>query len=264
MAITMKFLPRRTADVLDYGTQMHAVIAAGGFVPASIGLTANDVAELGTLVAGAQADADALNAINLERQAKTRALSGPGGTMEQLVVKIRAIAAAARVSGGSAQAIAAIGVARKTAGQTPISLNGVSPEFSLGSIQPGIINVRFRVSGSARPRARANNSIGAQIALVDGTAAPEDGEADAAPNVFVSRSPAGLDSSAMPKLCGCMRGGSASAAKPGRGRCRWRWRCCDGTRPGSNDDGQAGAGSVNWRSAGPNRCAWNHYWKAGL
>jgi len=58
----MKFLPVRKADVLTYATQVHDVLTAAGFVPASLGLTAADVTELGAAVTAAQTAHDGVNA----------------------------------------------------------------------------------------------------------------------------------------------------------------------------------------------------------
>jgi hypothetical protein len=198
MAATMKFIPQRKSEVLTYGNQVHATLTAPGFVPASFGLTAADVTDLGTRLTATQAAHDGVNTAKLEKQAKTQALSAPGGAHDQLVAKLRDIASAARVSNASDEAIATIGVSRKNPSPSPKLLPAEPPEFTLSSLKPGIINVRFRVPGSAKPRARDENAIGVTVAVVDGAVAPADGEADAAPNIFVSRSPASLDSTNMP------------------------------------------------------------------
>jgi hypothetical protein len=198
MATSMKFIPTKKSEVLTYATQVHNVLSATGFVPTSLGLTAADVTELGTILTAAQAAHDAVNAAKLEKQAKTQALSAPGGAHDQLVAKLRAIATAARVSDASDEAVATIGVSRKSPSPSPKSLPASAPAFTLVSVSPGIINVRFRVEGSAKPRARDTNAIGVQVAVVNGATAPVDDEADAAPDLFVPRSPASLDSTNMP------------------------------------------------------------------
>ena len=63
---------------------------------------------------------------------------------------------------------------------------------------PGFIRLRAREMGSASPRARAANANGLQIAIVDGTAAIADGEADKVPIRYVSHSPFELGSAEMP------------------------------------------------------------------
>jgi hypothetical protein len=194
----MKFIPQRKSEVLTYGNQVHATLTATGFVPASFGLTAADVTDLGTCLTTTQAAHDAVNAANLEKVSKTQALSAPGGAHDQLVAKLRDIASAARVSAASDEAIATIGVSRKDPSPSPRLLPATPPEFTLTSMKPGIVNLRFRVAGSAKPRARDASAIGVMVAVVNGAVAPVDGEADAAPSIFVSRSPASLDSTNMP------------------------------------------------------------------
>ncbi|HKW28849.1 MAG TPA: hypothetical protein VJT54_05905 [Verrucomicrobiae bacterium] len=198
MANGMKFLPARKADVLTYATQVHDALTTQGFNPTSVGLTAGDVTELGTLLTADKASFDAANAAKLDKQAKTQAMNAPGATHAQLVAKLRNMANAARVSNASDDAIAAIGISRRDPSPTPKTAPQVPPEFSVDSVVPGIINVRFRASGSAQPRAREANAIGVQIAVVNGAAAPAAGEPDSAPNQFVSRSPASLNSTTMP------------------------------------------------------------------
>jgi hypothetical protein len=198
MQTTMKFLPVRKADVLAYATQVHEVLAATGFVPASLGLTAADVTELGTLVTAAQTAHDEVNATRLQVKAKTQALSAPDGALELLKAKLRDIANAARVSSASDNAVAAIGVNRRDPSPTPKNPPADPPEFSVESVAPGVINIRFRTAGSARPRARAENTSGVQIAVVNGANPAADGEADTVPPLIVTRSPATLDSKTMP------------------------------------------------------------------
>jgi len=163
-----------------------------------VGLTAADVTELGTLLTADQASFDAANAAKLDHQAATQAMNAPGATHDQLMAKLRDIGNAVRVSNASDDAIAAIGISRRQPSPTPKRAPAVAPEFSVESVAPGVINVRFRAAGSAQPRAREANAIGVQIAVVNGAAAPTATEPDAAPNQFVSRSPVGLDSTKMP------------------------------------------------------------------
>ena len=184
--------------MLIYAGQVNTVLTAVGFVPASLGLTTADVTELGACLNTAQAAADAVNAAKLEKQAKTQAYSAPGGAHDQLVGKLRSIGNAARVSNATDEAVAAIGVSRKDPTPTPKVLPAAPPEFTLTSLKPGIINLRFRVPGSAKPRARDKSSIGVMVAVVDGAEAPVDGEAGNAPTIFISRSPASLNSTGMP------------------------------------------------------------------
>jgi hypothetical protein len=65
-------------------------------------------------------------------------------------------------------------------------------------VAPGIVNFRFRTAGSARPRARAENTNGIQLAVVDASKPTVDGEADLVPTLHITRSPATVDSTDMP------------------------------------------------------------------
>ena len=194
----MKFLPTRKADVLTYAKQVHDALTTTGFNPTSVGLTAADVTALGTLLTADQASFDAANAAKLDKQAATQAMNAPGATHAQLIAKLRDIGNAARVSDATDEAIAAIGVNRRQPSPTPKRAPAVAPEFVVESVAPGVINVRFRAAGSAQPRAREANAIGVQIAAVNGAAAPVANEPENAPNQFISRSPAALDSTIMP------------------------------------------------------------------
>ncbi len=198
MANEIKFIPRRKAEQIAYAQQMHDVLSGTGFVPTSINITAEDVTELGTLLEADQGNHTAINNAAATKKAKTQDMSGPGGSHEQLMNKVRIIANAARVSNASDGVLASIGVTRRSPGSTPKTVPQEPPEFTLVNVKPGVINIRFREEGSAQPRARAATTNGIQIAMVTGTAAPVNGEADSAPNQFVSRSPASLDSTNMP------------------------------------------------------------------
>jgi hypothetical protein len=198
MANETNFLPRRQGDVLAYGTHVHGMISADGYDPAQLDLTPGDVADLGSLVAADQAAHDETNALLLAARARRKTRIGPGGTHRQLVAMLRSLANTARASTATSGALAAIGVSRKNAKPSPRNVPQESLEFSVAGVTPGFINIRFRVTGSARPRARAANAIGVQIAVVDGTSPEVDNEAETARNVFVARSPAGLNSTKMP------------------------------------------------------------------
>lgn len=195
----IKFLPTKKADQISYAVQMHDVVSATGFVPTSINITPGDVTLLGTLLDADKGNHTAINNAASIKKQKTQDMSGPGGSHEQLMNHVRTIANAARVSTASDGVLASMGITRRSPGSTPKTVPQEPPEFTLASLKPGIINIRFREEGSAQPRARAATTTGVQIAVVDGTVAPADGEADAAPNQFVPRSPASLDSTNMPK-----------------------------------------------------------------
>jgi hypothetical protein len=198
MANEIKFLPRRQGDVLKYGAHVHGTVTASGYDPARIGLTPADVAELGALVAADQSAHNEVNALLLRVKAMRKTMSGPNGTHRQLVVRLRALASTARNSSATNGDLAAIGVSRKSTKPSPRNVPQEAPEFSVAGVTPGRINIRFRVMGSAAPRARAANAIGVQIAVVDGTRLEADNEAETALNLFVPRSPANLDSAKMP------------------------------------------------------------------
>jgi hypothetical protein len=193
-----KTIPKRQRDVLEYGDLVLGMFTAEGSDPALFGLTDADVAELGNLVAADRAALDEVNAHMLAARSKTKKLSGPKGTHRKLVAKLRAIARTARESKAPAGKLAAINIRRKNYHPASVTAPMDAPEFSIGGVWPGIINVRFRVTGSARPRARAAQTMGVQIAIVDATKPVADGEVDAAPSVFLSRNPGRLDSTKLP------------------------------------------------------------------
>jgi len=193
----MKFLPTRKADMLTYATQVHDVLTAQGFNPTTIGLAAADVTELGTLLTAAQTAHDAANAAKLDKQAKTQALRAPNGPHALLQVKLRDIANAARVSDAADETIAAIGVSRRDPSPTRKNPPTDPPEFIVDSVAPGVINVRFRTLGSAQPRARAENTNGVQVAVINGANPAVDNEADNVPTLLLTRSPARIDSTKM-------------------------------------------------------------------
>jgi hypothetical protein len=198
MAVSLTFLPAKLADILNYATQVHDLISGEGFTIADVGLESGDVTALGTKLTAAQSAFDAVNAAKADGMSKTEALSGPGAAMDQLVSLLRSLANKSRASVATDDALASIGVSRKSASPTPVAAPVVAPEFTLESVKPNIVNVRFREAGSASPRARLATASGVQIAIVNGASAPVDGEADSAPNVFASRNPAAINSSSWP------------------------------------------------------------------
>jgi hypothetical protein len=194
----IKFLPTKKAEQIAYAQQMHDVVSATGFTPDTIGITAADVTELKALLTADQGNHTAINNATAIKKSKTQDMCGPDGSHDQLMGKVRDIANAARISNASDGVLATLGITRRAPSPTPKPVPQVQPEFTLVGVKPGVINLRFREEGSAQPRARAANTTGVQIAVVNGTAAPADGEADAAPIIFVSRSSASLDSTNMP------------------------------------------------------------------
>lgn len=198
MATKLKFLPTRKGDTLTYAQQVDEVLTATGFDPTSLGLTAADVTKLTTLITGAQAAHDRVNSARMDQKAATQALSAPGGAHDQLEGHLRYIANTARVSNATDDDVMSIGVSRRDPSPTHILAPATAPEFTLVKIAPGTISVRFREEGSASPRARAQNTKGVLVAVVDGGKAEADGEADAVPAMQCPRSPVMLDSTAMP------------------------------------------------------------------
>ncbi len=196
---SIKFLPKRQIDVLNYGAHVHETLAAAGFDPAALSLTPADVTELGTLVSDCQTAHDAVNAAKLDLQSKIKNLSAPGGAHARLTGKLRGIARSARSSPASAGILATIGLSPYKAGRTPRTAPAEPPDFTVTGVKPGSVQVSFRMGGTARPRARAEHTTGVQIAVMDGATARMDNEADTAWNVFVSHSPATLDATQMPR-----------------------------------------------------------------
>lgn len=196
---SITFLPRKQADVLTYGGHVHGMLTAEGFDPATVGLSPDDVSELGALVSEGETALDRVRKARLEWKARIKDLNARNGTHARLVAKLRGIARSARNSPATSGTLAALGVRRSKTNLTPRSAPAEQPEFTLCGVTPGIVHVRFREAETARPRARAEHTTGVQIAVVDGSSAPTDNEADTAWNVFISHSPAGLDSTKMPR-----------------------------------------------------------------
>jgi hypothetical protein len=192
------FIPRPMADATSYGALVHGVISAVGYDPATVGLTDADVAEVGDVVSAYHTLLAEIDALKQTLMAKTKELSGPNGNHQRMVAKLRNIGNKARISDATNAELAKIGVRRKKTSPTPRTISSVAPEFTLDSVVPGFIRLRAREMGSALPRARAANASGLQIAIVDGTAAITEGEADKVPMRYVSRSPFELSSAGMP------------------------------------------------------------------
>jgi len=192
------FIPRPKVDATGYGALVHGVIAADGYDPATLGLTDADVTGLGDLVSANQDLLAEIDTLKAALMGKTKALSGPNGSHRQMVAKLRNIGNKARISNASNAELIQIGVWRKKTKPTRRNAPSVAPEFSLAGVMPGVIRLRTRESGSASPRARAANANGIQIAVVDGTAAVTDCEANDAPIKSVSHSPMQLHTARWP------------------------------------------------------------------
>jgi hypothetical protein len=192
------FIPRRKADATNYGALVHGVISAPDYDPATLGLSDDDVAELGDALSANQAVLSEINVLKAAMQAKTTELSGPNGTHRRMVASLRKIGNKARASSADGGQLASIGVKRKTTNPSRRGITSDAPGFLVGEMFPNVMRVAFRVTGSNSTRARAENAIGVQVAVVDGANPPAAGEADRVPIKMLSRSPAQMDTSGWP------------------------------------------------------------------
>jgi hypothetical protein len=198
MAKHIKFIPRRQTDLARYAAHVHKVISADDYDPSLLDMTATDVVRVGKAVVANQAVLDEIDALKLKLRAKTKELKGPKGTHWRVVVEVRKIGVKARASSAPADALKKIGMKRPAPkrGLRPAPTD--SPEFTFTGTIAGMIGIRFRESGSARPRARAADTLGVQIAFADAANPRKDGEADRSPSLLVTSSPAKLDSTGWP------------------------------------------------------------------
>jgi hypothetical protein len=192
------FIPNKQAAVLAKAVQMHGVLSDTGVVPADYGLTAQDVTDLGTILATAQDAAGGRDAAKETKKSKTTAFSGDGAAFDQLVAEVRDLGNKIRISDATDDMVQAVGVDRRSPTRTPRTITTDAPEFTLDTVLPGFIRLRARDKNSASPRARTTNASGIQIAVVDGTTARADGEADTVPNRYASRSPMEISSDGLP------------------------------------------------------------------
>ena len=177
-----------TIVLVRHGSGPHALRVDGGGC---------DLA-LGTLLTTAQgASADSTNSKEAKKS-KTNAFSGAGQALDQLMAKVAEHGNKIRVSAATDDEVLAPGWDRRKPGSTPKPAPTEAPGLTLDYLAPGVIHFRLHDSGNAGPRARAENAIGAQIAVADGTTPLTAGEADKAPQVFVSRTLGQLDSTTMP------------------------------------------------------------------
>ena len=198
MANEIKFLPVRKGEQIAFAEQLHTVVTATGFDPTTIGITAGVVTLLGTQLTADQGNHSAINSATATKKARTQDMNGVGGSHAQLMETVRTIANAARVSNASDGLLATMGITRRSPGATPKTVPLAAPVISLEDAKPGFLRLRFREEGSSRPRARAANTEGVQVAIVDASKPEVDGEADTVPSVTLTRSPANLDSTSMP------------------------------------------------------------------
>ena len=192
------FIPRRKREATDYGALVHGVLSGADFDPATIDLADADVTELGDALAANQAALARVDSLKAELMAATKTLSSPKGTHQRMVAKLRFIGNKARVSSASSGQLIALGIKRKTLRGSRRNAPPDSPEFSVNHAAPGLITVRYRTLGSASPRARAENTTGVHIAVVDAANPVTSGEADMAPIKTVTRSPSNLGTTGWP------------------------------------------------------------------
>jgi len=191
-------MPKQQAGKLAKAVQMHGVLAATGVDPTHYGLTATDVTELGTLLAGAQSAHAARENSKAAKKAQTNAFSGPGQALAQLTAKVQYCGNKIRVSDCTDDEALAAGTDRRKASPSPKVVPADPPGVTLDSLQPGLIRLRIYDTGSASARARAINATAVQLAVVNGTAPIVANEADMVPFIVATRSPVTLDSTKMP------------------------------------------------------------------
>jgi hypothetical protein len=195
MSVSISFLPAKNADILNYASQVNDVVSATGFDPTTVGLSADLVTALTAALTAAQGANDSVNSAVAAKNAGTTAFQNAMGALKDV---LRNCANAARVSPVSDDMIRSIGVSRRSAVPTPKPAPTAAPEINLVSVAPGVINIRFRTSGSAAPRARDPMAIGIQISAVNGANPVADGEADIGVITTLSRSPGQLSSVGYP------------------------------------------------------------------
>lgn len=198
MSSNGSFIPRQKRAATDYGAVVHGVISAANYDPAAVGLTDADVTELGDAVAANQAALARVDSLKVELMGATKALSGRKGTHQRMIAKLRQIGNKARSSNASASQLMKFRVRRKKLRGTRRNPPDDAPEFSMDYATPGGIVIRFREMGSASPRARAANTTGVQVAVVDAAQPVTSGEADRVPIKTVSRSPSNLATKGWP------------------------------------------------------------------
>jgi hypothetical protein len=191
------FIPRQKRAATKYGANMYRVLSAANGSEMG-GLTTAEVAELGDSVAANRAALADVDSLTNALMAATKRLSGPKGTHRRMLGNIRSAAKKIRLSDVSNAQLAKLRLKRVKSGRSRRNAPKEAPEFNVGHGIPGVINIRFRELGSASPRARAANAIGAHIAVVDAARPATRGEADKAFIKMVSSSPAKLDTTGWP------------------------------------------------------------------
>lgn len=198
MSKSKDFLPKRQSALSSFGAQVLGVFASGDYTPDDFGLTDDHVANLDALVS----EYDALLAkgarLRAALRANTKSLSGRKGTTARLSAYLRRCANIARASTAPNSALVRLNMKRKKVRGSRRNAPKEAPTFAVTHTIPGRVFFRFAELGSASPRARAANTIGVQIAVVDAANPLTGGEADHAPIKSVSHSPAWLDTKNWP------------------------------------------------------------------
>lgn len=192
------FIPRRKIVATDYGASVHGVISAQDYDPTTIGLTDADVTELGEAVAANKALLSEIGGLKNTLIGKTLALSGRKGTHRRMVTILRKIGNKARVSNASESQLTGIGIKRKKANPSRRNITSDAPGLGVSDWRPDYLKITFRVITSSSPRARAKNSMGIQLAVVDGANPIEAGEMDRAPIKLITRSPTDVKTTGWP------------------------------------------------------------------
>jgi hypothetical protein len=193
-----RFIPGQQAAVLSKAAQMLAALTKTGVVPADYGLTAQDVTELGTILDMAQTASGESNDAREAKKSKTKAFSGSGAALDQLVAQLSDLGNKVRMSDATDDMIQGIGVERRKATPTRKTAPDYPPELSVIGVGYHSVTLRFHDTGSSGGRARAENAIGVQIAVADAAEAVTDDEANFAPIKSASRSPVNLDTTGWP------------------------------------------------------------------
>src|SRR5271166_3279925 len=133
-----KFIPSQQAAVLAKAAQMHAELSKTGVAPADYGLTAQDVTDLGTLLASAQSASGERDNAKETKKSKTSAFSA--AALPDLVGKVRDLGNKIRISNATDDMVQAVGVDRRKATPTRKNAPAEAPEFTVGSVVPDAIN----------------------------------------------------------------------------------------------------------------------------
>jgi hypothetical protein len=200
MELHMKKKSAKHADVINRNDDYVAKITAPGFDPVTVGLTPEDVTRISTKLDTAKTAFSGKNAAADTKKSKTGDFSGTGGALDQLMEERRLHDNKIRMSDASDATCLDLDVSRRKAKPTRKTAPSYPPELSVEGVGYHSVTLRFHDTGSAGSRARAENAIGVQIAVVDATTGNGggNGEADKAPIKSASRSPVNLDTTDWP------------------------------------------------------------------